>query len=106
MLNGRNNLKGVSVVSVDAVAEANIVTSTYPAEFPRAGGLISYGPNIVAAAKQTGLMVSKVLAGTAPADLPIERPSTFELIVNQRTALALGLTIPAIVTARADEVIE
>jgi putative ABC transport system substrate-binding protein len=75
-------------------------------EFARAGGLLSYGPNIERAAKQSGFIVGKVLAGTAPADLPLERPSTFELIVNQRTASAFGLTIPAVVTGRADEVIE
>ena len=75
-------------------------------EFTRAGGLLSYGPNIVRAARQSGFIVGKVLAGAAPADLPLERPSTFELIVNQRAASALGLTIPAVVTGRADEVIE
>jgi putative ABC transport system substrate-binding protein len=75
-------------------------------EFARNGGLLAYGPNLSAAATQAVSMVGKVLAGTAPANLPLERPATFELIVNQRTATALGLTIPAVVGGRADEVIE
>ncbi len=74
--------------------------------FARAGGFMSYGPSIVVAAKQAGAIVGKILSGAAPATLPIERPSTFELIVNQRTAAALGLTIPALIAARADEVID
>jgi putative ABC transport system substrate-binding protein len=75
-------------------------------EFARTGGLLSYGPGLLGAAKQAGFMAGKVLAGTMPANLPIERPSKFELIVNQRTAEALGVTIPASLAARADEIIE
>ena len=74
--------------------------------FARGGGFMSYGPSIGVAAKQAGVIVGKILAGAAPAALPVERPSTFELIVNQRTASTLGLTIPALIAARADEVIE
>jgi putative ABC transport system substrate-binding protein len=75
-------------------------------EFARSGGLLSYGPNLMAAAKQAGFMAGKVLAGSKPANMPIERLSTFELVVNRRAAEALGLTIPASVEARADEAIE
>ena len=75
-------------------------------EFARNGGLLSYGPIVLAATKQAASMAGKVLAGTAPANLPLERPSTFELIVNQRTATDLGLKIPALVTGRADLVID
>jgi|FEC22Drversion2_1045045.scaffolds.fasta_scaffold00409_11 putative tryptophan/tyrosine transport system substrate-binding protein len=75
-------------------------------EFPRSGGLISYGPNLMAANKQAGVMAGKVLAGSTPATMPIERPSIFELIVNRRAAEELGLAIPASIEARADEVIE
>jgi putative ABC transport system substrate-binding protein len=62
-------------------------------EFSRSGGLFSYGPSLLAAARQAGVMAGKVLAGSPPAGLPIERPSKFELLVNQRTAEALGVMI-------------
>ena len=76
------------------------------AEFPRTGGLFSYGPNLQAANRQVGLFVGKVLEGSTPATLPIERPTKFELIINTRTAETLGVAIPALVQARADELIE
>jgi putative ABC transport system substrate-binding protein len=76
------------------------------AEFPRTGGLFSYGPNLQAGNRQVGLFVGKILAGSAPGNLPIERPVKFELIINARTAEALGVVIPAVVQARADEVID
>jgi putative tryptophan/tyrosine transport system substrate-binding protein len=76
------------------------------AEFPRTGGLFSYGPNLQAANRQVGMFVGKILAGGAPGNLPIERPVKFELIINARTAEALGIAIPAVVQARADEVID
>ena len=75
-------------------------------QFAHAGGLMSYGPSIRVAAKQAGSIVGRILAGTVLATLPVERPSTFELIVNQRMAATLGVTIPALIAARADEVIE
>ncbi len=75
-------------------------------EFPRTGGLFSYGPNLMESTRQIGTMAGKVLAGTAPANLPIERPSKFELVLNLKAAEALGLTIPAAIQVRADEVIE
>jgi len=75
-------------------------------EFPRTGGLISYGPNLQAANVQVGVLVGKVLKGASPANLPIERPSSFELIVNTKAAEALGISVPASIQARADEVIE
>ena len=75
-------------------------------EFARAGGLLSYGPNLFGVMTQAAFMAGKVLAGSTPADMPLERPSTFELIVNQRAAEALGLAIPASIQARASEVIE
>jgi putative ABC transport system substrate-binding protein len=75
-------------------------------DFPRAGGLISYGPNLLAAIRDAGGMIAKVLQGTKPADLPIQRPSKFELVINHKTADALGLTLPGTLLALADEVIE
>jgi len=74
--------------------------------FARTGGLISYGPNLDDLYRETGAMAGKVLKGTKPADLPAERPTRFELIVNLQTAKALNLTMPTSILLRADEVIE
>ncbi len=81
-------------------------TITMFSDFARAGGLLSYGPNLFGAMRQVGVLMGKVLSGAAPANLPIERPTKFELLANLRTAQALDLTIPPSILARADEVIE
>jgi len=75
-------------------------------DFARAGGLLAYGPNLLDLYRQVGFMGGKVLQGTKPAELPIERPAKFELVLNLRTAKALGISIPTSVLLRADEVIE
>jgi putative tryptophan/tyrosine transport system substrate-binding protein len=75
-------------------------------DFARAGGLLAYGPNLSDLVRQLGVMSGKVLQGTKPAELPIERPSKFELVVNLKTAKALGLSISPGLLLRADEVIE
>ena len=73
--------------------------------FVEAGGLFAYGPDIPMTMDRCAVLLGKVLNGTKPGDIPIERPVKFEFLINQRTAKALGLTIPDIVMVRADEVI-
>ncbi|MFI5002463.1 MAG: ABC transporter substrate-binding protein, partial [Reyranellales bacterium] len=90
----------------DLALARRLATATLFSDIVRAGGLMSYGPNLLDAFRQAGTMVAKVLRGARPADLPIERPTKFEMVINLRTAKALGLTLPPALLARADEVIE
>jgi putative ABC transport system substrate-binding protein len=114
----RRTRAGALIVLPDAVLygqHPRIVTFTtashLPALFPEkevaeAGGLIAYGPSIPASFRRAAGYVDKILRGAKPADLPVEQPTTFELIVNLQTARAIGVTVPTSILLRADEVIE
>ena len=93
-------------IEIAKVAEKNRMPAIYPREdYVVTGGMMSYGPDEIDQYKRGAVMVDKILKGTKPADIPVEQPTKFELVINLKTAKQIGLTIPPNVLARADRVI-
>lgn len=90
----------------DLAAQAELPSISLVRIFAQSGGLISYGPDFPAVARLGAHYVDRILKGAKPADLPIEQPSKYELVINLKTARSLGVEVPASLLARADEVIE
>jgi len=95
-----------NVGAIVALAARGRILSIGPEEVPRAGGILGYGADLVAVFRRAAFFVDKILKGTNPADLPIERVSKFQFILNRKAAKALGFEIPQSILLRADEVIE
>jgi len=97
---------GRHVQIVDHAAKSRLPAIYWTREFAEAGGLMSYGPNQVDMYRRAAVFVDKILKGAKPADLPVEQPTRFELVINMKTAKALGLTFPPSILVRADQVIQ
>jgi putative tryptophan/tyrosine transport system substrate-binding protein len=91
---------------VDLAARARMPVTSARRDLPEAGGMMSYGTSVPAMFRRAATYVERILKGANPGDLPVEQAATFELVINLKTAKALGLTIPPSLLARADQVIE
>jgi putative ABC transport system substrate-binding protein len=107
LLVGPASIFGVRREQILTLASRHAVPAIYDTRaYVEAGGLISYGPSVAGFARQVGTYVGKILNGAKPADLPVQQPTTFELVINLKTAKTLSLTVPPSILARATEVIE
>jgi putative ABC transport system substrate-binding protein len=91
---------------IAAAARNNVPAVFWLSDFAREGGLLSYGPDVVDPYRRVASYVDRILRGAKPAELPVQLPTKFELVINLKTAKALGVTIPPNLLAIADEVIE
>jgi putative ABC transport system substrate-binding protein len=91
---------------LDLASQARILLVSGWGPWAAAGGLLSYGPDLDAVLRNAATYVDRILKGARPADLPVEQPTKFQLVINLKVARALGLTIPPSLLARADHVIE
>jgi putative tryptophan/tyrosine transport system substrate-binding protein len=103
---GDDPLSSLNSAAIAALAARGRLLSIGPEDIPRAGGTISYGVDFVAAYRHAAVFVDRILKGANPADLPIERVAKFQIILNLKTAKALGVEVPTATLLRADEVIE
>jgi putative ABC transport system substrate-binding protein len=100
-------LTGINRVRIVSLAQAARLSTMFSErEFVEAGGLISYGPNSPDLFRRAAELVDKILRGANPADIPVEQPTKFDLMINLKTARVLGIDVPPTLLARADEVIE
>ena len=91
---------------IDRLNRAGVPAIYQWPEYAQLGAPLAYGPDLLACRRQVAVLAEKILNGAKPADLPVEQPTKFELVINLKTAKALGLTVPQSLLARADEVID
>src|SRR5215510_6245984 len=104
--NGESLIFQARKVIADLALARNLPSCGYVSELLEAGGLISYGVDQRAMARRAAVYVDRILKGEKPAELPVEQPSTFELLINLKTAKALGVIVPPTLIVHADEVID
>ena len=90
----------------DLALKARLPTISVFNSFPKVGGFTAYGPNLASMFKRAGTYIDRILSGTNPGELPVERPTKFELVINLKMARALGFDVPWFLQQRADELIE